>query len=170
VDFPVTGERELGEHLAIHDASARVSYGAQRWTAMSSGKSSGQLGARSRRPARAARMRFRRAQLTSPERPTLAPSRPAQPWRRHRDPGPRGEWAPPACRVRSARSADDPRPRRQLTPSRQRPSRDDRQCPDPCHQISRDAHQMVDAPSASRSRVDTATVSGRFRNCRDHVG
>ena len=78
--------------------------------------------------------------VTSPEPPTLAPWRPAQRWRRRRDGSPRNESVPPAGRVRSARSVDVPRPCGQLTPSRQRPSRDDRQCPDARHRLCRAGH------------------------------
>jgi hypothetical protein len=35
---------ELGERVAAHDRGGRGSYGARRWTAMSSGKSRGQHG------------------------------------------------------------------------------------------------------------------------------
>lgn len=126
VDFPVTNVASSASTWRYMIASARAPYGARRWTAMSSGKSSSQARSETGRPARAARLRFRRAQLTSPGRPTLAPSRRAQPCRRHRAAVPRGESVPPASRVRSARCVDGPRPRGQLTPSRQRPSRDGR--------------------------------------------
>ena len=117
VDLPATGVCELGEHLAVHD---RVGPGLVRRATLDGDVvgevRAARLGARSRRPARAARLRARRARLTSPERRTLAPSRPARPWRRRRDAGSRSGSAPATCRVRSARSAGGPRPRGPPTP------------------------------------------------------
>ena len=80
VDVPATSVCELGELLAIHDG---VGPGLIRRATLD-GDVVGEVG----RPgserdrdgsARAARLRSRRVRLTSPERRTLAPSRPAQP-------------------------------------------------------------------------------------------
>ena len=113
VDVPATGACELGEHLAVHDRVGAGLVGARRWTAMSSGSPAARRAARSTRSARAARLRSRRAPPTSPERPMPHLARPAPPWRRRRDGGPRSGSVPPSGRVRSARSADGPRPRGQ---------------------------------------------------------
>ena len=117
VDLPVTSVRELGELLAIHDG---VGPGLVRRATLD-GDVVGEVGRpgsqRDREDRRGQRgSRSRRVRPTPPGRRTLAPPRPAQPWRRHRDAGSRSGSVPATCRVRSARSAGGPRPRGRRTP------------------------------------------------------
>jgi hypothetical protein len=134
LDFPVASVCELGELLAVHDGvgPSLIRHATLDGDVVGEVERPGSQ-ARSSGPARAARLRPRRVQLTTPERRTLAPSRPARPSWRHPDAGSRSESVPARCRVRSARSAGGPPARGPPTPSRQRPSRDDPQCP-----VSRD--------------------------------
>ena len=112
----------------------------------------------SRRQARAARSRFRRVPLTSPERPTLGPSRPAQPWWRRRDASPRNESVPPSSRVRRVRCADGPRPRGQRTLSRQRV---------PFNKSPRSGHLVLKKVDRSIKRPSACTRRARDRYGRD---
>ena len=148
VDFPVASVRELGQHLAIHDGVGAGFIGRAPLDGDVGGEVQWPGSERDRDDWRGQRwLRVRRAQLTSPERPTLAPSRPAQPWRGHRDDGSRSESVQPSSPVRPARSAGGPRPRGQPTPSRRRPTRNDRQCPHACRSLSREG---VRPPAAGR--------------------
>ena len=96
--------------------SARASYGTRRWTAMSSGKSSGQARSDIETIGSGTRWRARPATLTSLAPPTPAPARPAPRRRRRRAACLRGGSVRSPCRVRSARSAGGPRPRGRPTP------------------------------------------------------